>query len=163
MTCSTYTDYSARRNCPLYDLDNCPTPDAPILCPLLENSPRSPCVRYICSTDTARSTTLSSTSTTTSSVASRYSTIGAFVLPLIQSTTRASNDEQVFLIFNICYLRLLITLSLQILLFFRTSLTITLLTYPFLFNKPTSSPPLMTLPFSLPLKYFFSLSRQKWL
>ena len=98
MTCSTYTDYSARKNCPLYDLDNCPTPQAPILCPLLENVPRSPCIRYICSTEAASTTTMRST-TSASVTARSLSTFGAFVLPLVQSSSGTSNEQQQVLLF----------------------------------------------------------------
>ena len=65
ISCSSYIDYSTRRNCPLYNIDNCATPDAPILCPMIENAPRSPCTRFICSAETEFVTT-STTSTTSS-------------------------------------------------------------------------------------------------
>ena len=61
ISCSSYIDYSTRRNCPLYNTDNCPTPDTPILCPMIENEPRSPCTRFICSSEGTASSFLSTT------------------------------------------------------------------------------------------------------
>lgn len=60
ITCSTYVDYSSRKNCPMYNIDGCSTPEAPILCPMIENIPRSPCTRFICSAEAQalRSTTI---------------------------------------------------------------------------------------------------------
>ncbi len=56
LTCSTYVDYSAKKDCPMYATEGCLTPDVPILCHVVENIPRSPCTRYICSAEDSAST-----------------------------------------------------------------------------------------------------------
>ena len=83
IACSSYIDYSTRRNCPLYNTDNCPTPDAPILCPMIENEPRSPCTRFICSSEG-----LFETSTTRTTVPST-TTIGRIVTEIVNGAIAA--------------------------------------------------------------------------
>lgn len=63
MTCSTYVDYSAKRPCPMYNIEDCSTPEVPILCAVMENIPRSPCTRYICSAEDSTSTNSPKSST----------------------------------------------------------------------------------------------------
>ena len=72
ITCSAYIDYSSRRNCPMYNIDDCTTPEAPILCPMIENNPRSPCTRFICSSESLATTasTVVTTDRSTSNVIS---------------------------------------------------------------------------------------------
>ena len=98
ITCSSYIDYSARRNCPIYNIDRCPTPDTPILCPMIDNEPRSPCTRFICSTETQFSPDVV-TSRTTSTTAKIMSSV---INSLIESGSSASlqlQDAQVNYLF----------------------------------------------------------------
>ena len=91
IACSSYIDYSTRRNCPLYNTDNCPTPDTPILCPMIENEPRSPCTRYICSAEALQFAT-SATTTTTSTTTTMANVMTDVVNGLIAAGESASEE-----------------------------------------------------------------------
>ena len=102
ITCSSYIDYSTRRNCPLYNVDRCPTPDTPILCPMIDNEPRSPCTRFICSTETQFSSEVVTSSTPRSSTTSNV--VSTIVNGISEVGTTASlqlTDSQV--IFSVNY------------------------------------------------------------
>ena len=102
IACSSYIDYSTRRNCPLYNIDNCPTPETPILCPMIENEPRSPCTRFICSTEVEVATfSTSTTSRPTSTTAQAFSAVVNTLIAAGESASEELKDSQVNF-FNIC-------------------------------------------------------------
>ena len=92
-SCSSYMDYT-KRLCPIYDTQTCSTPDQPVLCPLLDNVPRSPCRRWICSSIER----LSSTST----VPTVSSTLPRSYAQLFFETSTQS--QVVNLLFFFCFL-----------------------------------------------------------
>lgn len=51
MACTSYIDYSFTGPCPIYNLENCSTPDILTTCEVLSNTPRFPCWRYSCDKD----------------------------------------------------------------------------------------------------------------
>lgn len=50
MACIGFLDYRHKIRCPVFDVENCPTPLTPPLCPLKENLFKRPCLRYKCNT-----------------------------------------------------------------------------------------------------------------
>lgn len=103
ISCSSYIDYSTRRNCPLYNTDSCPTPDTPILCPMIENEPRSPCTRFICSSEGHES--LFSTTTPATTIRQIVSTVVQHAIAAGETASAELQDLQVnHLLFQISFI-----------------------------------------------------------
>ena len=103
ISCSSYIDYSTRRNCPLYNIDSCPTPDTPILCPMIENVPRSPCTRFICSSEAHEGFLSTTTANPAPTIRQIVSTVVQHAIAASETASAQLQDMQVkfhFLISN---------------------------------------------------------------
>ena len=97
ISCSAYVDYSSRKNCPMYNLNGCQTPEAPILCPMIENLPRSPCTRFICSSDIEADSSIPTSTTTSTTITNAVSGIVNGMIGVSQDVPNSNFQRQVYL------------------------------------------------------------------
>lgn len=53
MDCKRWVDFGSKKRCPTYRLINCPTPNYPPACPLIDDKPKATCVRWTCKPETS--------------------------------------------------------------------------------------------------------------
>lgn len=82
--------------CPIFDLTNCPNPQEPLSCPILEQRPRRPCYRWICEA-TTQSSQSSETSTLMSEISSVLEAVASLGSPTLPSTPPTNTPRPQFL------------------------------------------------------------------
>lgn len=73
----------------MYETEGCATPEVPILCSVVENIPRSPCTRYICSAENA----LTSTTASRSLIGPNLSSFGFDAVPRTSTVSENLNPQ----------------------------------------------------------------------